>query len=97
MFGKHPTPKPIWVPSETSSSNAPLSPAIVHVVLHEWDRHDWRGSSDALCDWLNGRWKKAGRQLSREVVCFTLRSNGRDARMGLGDDRNGLFTREPCG
>jgi hypothetical protein len=55
--------------------------------------HEWQGSSDALTDWLNERWKKTGFQISKEVVCFTLKYHGRKADMGLGDHLGGTFSR----
>lgn len=67
--------------------------AIVAIILQEWDRYDWRGSSDALADWLNGRWKKTGYRVQRHEVCFLLRVNGRQAGMGLGDWLKGAFYR----
>lgn len=83
-----------YTPSASSSANQALPSPIVRVVLESYDSHDWNRSSDALADWLNGRWRKSGYQVSREVVCFTLRVNGRDAEMGRGDRLNGAFCRE---
>jgi amidase len=50
-------------------------------------------SADALADWLNARWRKSGYELSAETVCEVLRSNGRVAFRGLGDDAEGAFSR----
>ena len=81
-----PLQKPIYTgPSPTSSAHAPLPTPIKTIVLAAWDTHDFGASSDALADWLNARWRKSGYCVSRETVCFVLRSSGRDARMGLGD------------
>lgn len=84
----------IYAPSTISDSNEPLPSPMVAVVINAWDSHDWQGSSDAFTDWLNARWAKSGYQVSNETICFTLRSKGRDARMGLGDPTDGVFCRE---
>lgn len=67
--------------------------AVAAVILREWDAYDWRGSSDALADWLNARWRKSGYTVRRHEVCFLLRLNGREARMGLGDHLRAAFFR----
>lgn len=82
-----------YTTSAASSTHEPLSAPITVVILDSWDRHDWNRSSDALADWMNARWKKTGLEISREVVCFTLRMHGRDAQMGLGDHLGGGFVR----
>lgn len=64
------------------------------VLLHEWDAHDWRSSSDAIADWLNRRWAKTGYTIDSQTVCFVLRLYGRDAKQGLGDHLKGAFYRE---
>jgi amidase len=66
---------------------------IVELILHEWDTRKFSCSADALADWLNRRWKKSGYELSPETVCEVLRSNGRVAFRGLGDDAEGAFAR----
>ena len=86
--------RPTYTTSAASTDNEPLSLPMVKVLLDSWDAHDWENSSDALTDWLNARWHKSGYQVSNEVVCFTLRSQGRDARIGLGDRLNGALYRE---
>lgn len=79
--------------STASAAHQPLPSPVVQVVLESYDSRDWQSSSDALTDWLNARWAKSGYQVSKEVVCFTLRANGRDAKMGLGDHLEGRFER----
>ncbi|KAK4546224.1 hypothetical protein LTR36_002361 [Oleoguttula mirabilis] len=101
MLGLHctRTPKPssssssLYTPSTTSATNQPLPSPMVKVLLDSYDSHEFQQSSDALTDWLNARWKKSGYQVSKETVCFTLRANGRDARMGGGDELSGAFLR----
>ncbi|ORY10754.1 amidase signature domain-containing protein [Clohesyomyces aquaticus] len=66
---------------------------IVELILHEWDTRRFSCSADALADWLNARWRKSGYELSAETVCEVLRSNGRVAFRGLGDDAEGAFAR----
>ncbi|KAH3904255.1 hypothetical protein HBI56_176640 [Parastagonospora nodorum] len=66
---------------------------IIDLILHEWDTRRFSCSADALADWLNARWKKSGYELSPETVCEVLRSNGRIAFRGLGDDSEHAFTR----
>lgn len=66
---------------------------IVDLILHEWDTRRFSCSADALADWLNARWRKSGYELSAETVCEVLRSNGRIAFRGLGDDAAGAFAR----
>lgn len=66
---------------------------IIDLILHEWDTRRFSCSADALADWLNARWKKSGYELSAETVCEVLRSNGRIAFRGLGDDAAGAFAR----
>lgn len=85
-------PQPAYSPSAASESHQPLPYPVVEVLLACWDQREWRSSSDALTDWINARWK-AGFTVTREVVCFTLRAHGRDARMGLGDHLHGAFCR----
>ncbi|KAF2085233.1 hypothetical protein K490DRAFT_58846 [Saccharata proteae CBS 121410] len=66
---------------------------IIKVILREWDRRDFRESSDALANWLNARWRKSGYSLSLDTVYAVLRSNGRSAFRGLGDQSGGAFNR----
>ncbi|CAG5179210.1 uncharacterized protein ALTATR162_LOCUS9088 [Alternaria atra] len=66
---------------------------IVDLILHEWDTRRFSCSADALADWLNARWRKSGYELSAETICEVLRSNGRIAFRGLGDDAEGAFSR----
>ncbi|KAL6150262.1 hypothetical protein ACJQWK_00144 [Exserohilum turcicum] len=66
---------------------------IIDLILHEWDTRRFSCSADALADWLNARWRKSGYELSPETVCEVLRSNGRIAFRGLGDDAEGAFSR----
>ncbi|KAF2277986.1 amidase signature enzyme [Westerdykella ornata] len=66
---------------------------IIDLILHEWDTRRFSCSADALADWLNARWRKSGYELSAETVCEVLRSNGRIAFRGLGDDAEGAFAR----
>ena len=66
---------------------------IIDLILHEWDTRRFSCSADALADWLNARWRKSGYELSAETVCEVLRSNGRIAFRGLGDDAEGAFSR----
>jgi hypothetical protein len=82
-----------YATSSASAVHEPLSSPVTEVILDSWDRHEWQGSSDALTDWLNERWKKTGFQISKEVVCFTLKYHGRKADMGLGDHLGGTFSR----
>lgn len=79
--------------SAASAAHQPLPQPLVDIILACYDNNDFRGSSDALTAWLNARWQKTGISVSKEVVCFTLRLNGRDARMGLGDHLEGAFYR----
>lgn len=82
-----------YATSAASAVHEPLSSPVTEAILDSWDRHDWEGSSDALTDWLNERWKKTGFQISKEVVCFTLKYHGRKAEMGRGDHLGGTFSR----
>lgn len=66
---------------------------IIELILHEWDTRRFSCSADALAAWLNARWRKSGYELSAETVCEVLRSNGRIAFRGLGDDAAGAFAR----
>ncbi|KAF2015272.1 amidase signature enzyme [Aaosphaeria arxii CBS 175.79] len=66
---------------------------IIDLILHEWDTRRFSCSADALADWLNARWRKSGYELSAETICEVLRSNGRIAFRGLGDDSQGAFAR----
>ncbi|KAF2106938.1 amidase signature domain-containing protein [Lophiotrema nucula] len=66
---------------------------IIDLILHEWDTRRFSCSADALADWLNARWRKSGYELSAETICEVLRSNGRIAFRGLGDDAEGAFAR----
>ena len=86
--------QPTYTLSNSSATNEPLPSPMVNVLLQSWEEHDWQHSAAALSDWLNARWAKTGYQVSEETVCFTLRSNGKDARMGLGDALGGAFLRD---
>jgi hypothetical protein len=90
-FGKKASP--VQAPSAASALHAPLDQPMVDVVLSAYDSYDFGGSADAITAWLNGRWKKTGFSVSTDVVCFTLRMHGRDARMGLPDPHHGDFYR----
>jgi len=79
--------------SAASAAHRPLPQPLVDVILACYDNNDFGGSSDALTAWLNARWQKTGISVSKEVVCFTLRIHGRDARLGLGDHLEGAFYR----
>jgi hypothetical protein len=83
-----------YTTSAVSAVHEPLSSPVTKVILDSWDRYEWQGSSDALAEWMNERWKKTGFQISKEVVCFTLRYHGREAQMGLGDHLGGNFSRD---
>jgi hypothetical protein len=94
---KRSTKKAAYETSSASTAHSALSKPIETLILESWDAYDWQKSSDALADWINGRWGKTGYSVSKEVVCFTLRMNGRDARLGLGDHLGGSFYRgEKC-
>lgn len=80
-------------PSSPKTPFTPLPPPIAAIVLQAWDAYDWDHSSDALAAWLNARWAKSGYSVRSEVVCFTLRVEGRDARVDLGDENGGAFVR----
>lgn len=75
-----------------SSQLFPDAP-IIHLLLREWDAHDWGNSSDAFADWMNARWKKSGYSLSRETIHEVLKCNGRHAFRGIGDHLDGDFQR----
>lgn len=66
---------------------------IVALILKEYDQHDFGGSSEALADWLNKRWRKSGYQIEAEVVHSVLLCNGRKAVAGQGDSLGGAFLR----
>ena len=85
--------KTTYTTSAASAAHEPLPLPVVSIIIDSWDSHEWQQSSDALTNWLNERWKKTDFQVSREVVCFTLRTHGRDARMGLGDHLGGALYR----
>lgn len=98
FFHSFSRPRPTTSSSSSSSSKItfePLPAPVASVVLQSWDDHasSWQGSSDALADWLNGRWAKTGVVVSKETICFTLRLAGRDAHMGLPDPLAGRFLR----
>jgi hypothetical protein len=84
---------PTYETSSASTGHAALIPPIETIILQSWDSYDWQKSSDALADWINGRWGKTGYSVSKEVVCFTLRLDGRDARLGLQDHLSGAYFR----
>jgi hypothetical protein len=83
----------IYETSSASTAHPALPQPIEDLILHSWDSYDWHKSSESLTDWINGRWGKTGYSVSKEVVCFTLRLNGRDARLGLQDHLCGAFFR----
>lgn len=82
-----------YTTSLASQPHEPMSSPLIRVVLEAWDTHEWNNSSAALTNWLNARWAKTGCQVSEETVCFTLRTNGRDAKMGVTDPLDGAFVR----
>ena len=92
---ENPWKKPTYTPSTVSEAHEPLPSPVTSIIIDCWDTYDWQNSSDALTNWINTRWKKTDFQVSKEVVCFTLRANGRDARMGLGDHLHGDLYRGP--
>jgi hypothetical protein len=83
----------IYETSSASTAHPALPQPIEALILQSWDSYDWQKSSESLTDWINGRWCKTGYSVSKEVVCFTLRLNGRDARLGLQDHLCGAFFR----
>jgi hypothetical protein len=87
------TKKAKYQASSASKAHQALPQPVETLILQSWDSYDWQKSSDALADWINGRWGKTGYSVSKEVVCFTLRMNWRDARLGLGDHLCGAFFR----
>ncbi|KAK3070164.1 hypothetical protein LTR53_010927, partial [Teratosphaeriaceae sp. CCFEE 6253] len=91
------TPAPVYTPSAASLGHTALPSPLVRVVLQSFDAQAWDGSSDALTDWLNARWAKTGFKVSKETICFTLRANGRNAAMRVGDAMEGKFCRETAG
>ena len=93
MLGLHRHPKPIYTPSATSAASQPLPSPMVKVLLDSYDNNSFDQSADALTSWLNSRWRKSGNQVSRETVAFTLRLNGRDARLDVDDKLDGAFHR----
>lgn len=85
-------PTPIYAPSAASALHQPLPSPMVKVILSSWDTYNFDSSSDALAGWLNARWKKSGYEVSKETVCFTLRTNGRmNAKMCITDPQGGAF------
>jgi amidase len=92
-FPGRPLPLPLdQVPLQCNNELMPDKP-IVDLILHEWDTRRFSCSADALAEWLNARWRKSGYSLSAETVCEVLRSNGRIAFRGIGDDADGAFVR----
>lgn len=87
--------KPTYTKSAASEAHEPLPSPVTSIIIDCWDSYEWQNSFDALTNWINTRWKKTDFQVSKEVVCFTLRANGRDARMGLGDHLHGALYRGP--
>jgi len=87
------TKKGTYETSGASTSHTALPQPIEALIIQSWDSHDWQKSSESLMDWINGRWGKTGYSVTKEVVCFTLRLNGRDARLGLQDHLCGAFFR----
>lgn len=92
-FCRSSAPKPVYTTSALSAGHQALPSPMVRVLLESYDSRDFGHSADAFTDWLNARWKKSGYQVSKEVVCFTLRSHGRDARPGQVDKTGGTFYR----
>ncbi|OJD36083.1 amidase family protein [Diplodia corticola] len=90
-----PTPLPLSSVRPYPPTDEPLPPdaPIVAVILKEWDARDFRRSSDALAAWLNARWRKSGYSLGAETVYEILKTNGRKAYRGLGDEAGGAFRR----
>ncbi|KAF2025374.1 amidase signature enzyme [Setomelanomma holmii] len=81
------------VPLQNANPEPLPDQPIIDLILHEWDTRRFSCSADALADWLNARWRKSGYELSAETICEVLRSNGRIAFRGLGDDAEGAFSR----
>ncbi|KAK6432053.1 hypothetical protein LTR95_011780 [Oleoguttula sp. CCFEE 5521] len=79
--------------THTSTPYEPLPSPVAAVVLECYDRYDFGVSAEALANWLNARWTKTGYSVSAQAVCFTLRLNGRMARLGLGDAPEGAMAR----
>lgn len=81
-------PPPLPLPKATAIFPQPCpSSPIIAVMLAAWDKYDWKGSADALADWLNARWVKSGYVLGYADCVFLLRMNGRvDARRGGGGE-----------
>nr|OQO27585.1 hypothetical protein B0A51_05215 [Rachicladosporium sp. CCFEE 5018] len=76
-----------------STPYEPLPSPVAAVVLESYDRYDSGVSAEALTSWLNARWAKTGYSVSAQAVCFTLRLNGRMARLGLEDALEGAMAR----
>ncbi|KAK0644982.1 putative amidase [Lasiodiplodia hormozganensis] len=82
-----PIPLPLdSVPFPKPDELLPPDGPVIKVILKEWDTRDFRQSSDALTSWLNARWRKSGYSLSMETVYEILKTNGRRAYRGLGDE-----------
>ncbi|KAF1917341.1 amidase signature domain-containing protein [Ampelomyces quisqualis] len=94
MFPPRALPLPLSsVPLQDANPEPMPDQPIIDLILHEWDTRRFSCSADALADWLNARWRKSGYELSAETICEVLRSNGRVAFRGLGDDAEGAFSR----
>ncbi|EOD50262.1 putative amidase family protein [Neofusicoccum parvum UCRNP2] len=85
------------VPFPKPEEMLPPDGPVIRVILKEWDTRDFRQSSDALTNWLNARWRKSGYSLSMETVYEILKTNGRRAFRGLGDEAQGAFARRKLG
>ncbi|KAH7061087.1 amidase signature domain-containing protein [Macrophomina phaseolina] len=94
VFPDRPKPLPLdSVPFPKPEEMLPPDGPVIKVILKEWDTRDFRQSSDALTNWLNARWRKSGYSLSMETVYEILKTNGRKAFRGLGDEAQGAFAR----
>ncbi|OQO07430.1 hypothetical protein B0A48_07127 [Cryoendolithus antarcticus] len=80
-------------PTTRSTPYEPLPSPVAAVVLECYGRYDFGVSAEALTSWLNARWAKTGYSVSTQAVCFTLKLNGRDAKLGLGDALEGAMAR----
>ncbi|KAH7062438.1 hypothetical protein B0J12DRAFT_735983 [Macrophomina phaseolina] len=58
---------------------------VTAIILKEFDQRDFGGSSSALAEWLNKRWRKTGYQIDADVVHQVLIFNGREASADMGD------------
>lgn len=76
-----------------STAFEPLPSPVVAIALESFNCKDFGHSAEALTAWLNARWREPGYKVSAAAVCFALRSQGRDARMGVPDHLDGVMVR----